>query len=258
MKLENITPVILTWNEEPNLPRCLERLRWAKEVLVLDSGSTDATASIVAGYANSRLLVRPFDNHTTQWNFAVDAVASDWVLSLDADYVLGDGFEEELSMLESVPDSDAFHAKFRYLIYGRPLRACLYPPRAVLFRRDRCRYRQDGHTQLLHVPGRAGLLRTHIDHDDRKPLSRWIVSQDRYALLEVRKLLSLTAGELRLQDRIRRLVVPAPVFVFFYTLIIRGALLDGWQGWFYTFQRTFAELMLSLRLIETRLNPGAE
>lgn len=255
MQLDQITPLVLTWNEEPNLRRCLERLRWSGEVVVIDSGSTDLTPLIAAEFANVRLVSRPFDDHTSQWNFGVDAVATPWVLSLDCDYVLGAGFEEELAELPAEPAFDAFFASFRYLIFGKALRSCLYPPRAVLFRKDRCRYVPDGHTQLLQITGPACHLRTKIDHDDRKPLSRWFSSQDKYAKLEAEKLLSLPASGLTLQDRIRRTVVLGPVLVFFYTLVARRAVLDGWAGWFYAFQRTLAEIMLSLRMLERKLAP---
>ncbi len=250
MKLDAITPLVLTWNEEPNLRRCLERLRWAREVIILDSGSTDATAQIAAEFPNVRFLVRPFDDHTTQWNFGVDASTSNWLLSLDCDYVLCSGFEEELSKLDENA-CDAFFASFRYLIFGKPLRACLYPPRAVLFRKDRCRYVPDGHTQILSIPGTTAHLTTKIDHDDRKPLSRWFSSQDKYAKLEAEKLTALT--QLSLQDRIRRTMVLGPIVVFFYTLLVRRTILDGPHGWFYAFQRTLAEIMLSLRMIERKL-----
>lgn len=254
MDLAHVTPLILTWNEAPNIERCLARLGWAREVVIIDSGSSDDTAAIAARYPNVRYLVRPFDDHTTQWNFGVDVTNTRWVLSLDADYVLCQGFEAELSALEPGDDIDAFLAAFRYVIGGRPLRASLYPPRAVLFRKDRCRYEEDGHTQLLHIPGRSRQLLTRIDHDDRKPLSRWLASQDKYAILEVAKLSSLRASELRLQDRIRRTMILGPFFVLAYTLIVRRTLLDGWRGWYYTFQRVLAEIILSLRLLEKKLD----
>ncbi len=254
MKSANITPLILTWNEEPNLRRCLERLHWARDIVIIDSGSTDATAQIAAEYPNARLITRPFDDHTSQWNFGIDAVRTPWVLALDADYGLGDGWVQELAALPEVPDCDAFFASFRYLIQGKPLRSCLYPPRAVLFRQDRCRYRQDGHTQLLHISGKTGVLNSKIDHDDRKPLSHWLASQDKYARLEAEKLLTLASADLSLQDRIRRTMILAPMIVFAYTLLVRGAILDGWHGWYYTFQRTLAELLLSLRLVEKRFS----
>jgi glycosyltransferase involved in cell wall biosynthesis len=253
MNWDNITPLVLTFNEEPNLRRCLERLNWAQRVVVLDSGSTDGTEAIAAEFANVEFLTRPFDDHTRQWNHGLDQARTPWVLTLDADYVLGVGFEDELMMLPEDPACDAFFATFRYLVFGRPLRACLYPPRAVLFRPGRCHYVQDGHTQLLHVEGAEKHLDTKIDHDDRKPLTRWFISQDKYAKLEAEKLLSLPTAELSLQDRIRRTMILGPVLVFFYTLLLRGTILDGWHGWFYTLQRTVAEMMLSLRLLEKQL-----
>ncbi len=255
MRLEQITPVILTWNEEPNLHRCLDRLHWAGEIVVLDSGSTDATAAVAATFPNTRWLVRPFDDHTRQWNHAVDSVSTPWVLALDSDYVTGPGFEDELAALPAEPAYDAYYASFRYLVYGRPLRASLYPPRAVLFRRETCRYEPDGHTQILRVPGSSTQLKTRIDHDDRKSLERWFRSQDNYARLEAAKLLSAPRSSLRLQDRLRLTGWAAVPAVLLHTLLAKGALLEGWRGWFYVLQRVLAEIMLALRLLEARLRP---
>ncbi len=253
MNLADITPLVLTWNEAPNLERTLARLAWAEQVVVLDSGSTDGTQDIARRFSNVRLETRPFDNHTSQWNHGVDLVRTPWVLSLDADYVLGAGFEQELADLDG--RAAAYEAAFRYLIGGQPLRASLYPPRAVLFQKSGCRYVQDGHTQLLSVQGSVKALRSMINHDDRKPLSRWIASQDKYALLEAEKLLAADPATLRVQDRLRRTGWAAVPATLIYTLVVKRTLLDGWRGWFYTLQRVLAEIMLALRLLEARLRP---
>ena len=251
MNLADITPLILTWNEAPNLERALARLSWAAEVVVLDSGSTDATAAIAAQFPNVRFVHRAFDDHTTQWNHGIDATNTSWVLALDADYVLGPGFEHELAALEAA--ACAYEACFRYLVFGRALRGSLYPPRAVLFQKSRCRYRHDGHTQLLQVPGVPGRLKSWIDHDDRKPLTRWIASQDKYAVLEAEKLIAADAASLRLQDRLRLTGWAAVPACLVFTLLVKGTLWDGWRGWYYTLQRVFAEILLALRLLEKRL-----
>lgn len=254
MNLHEITPLVLTYNESPNIARCLARVPWAQRVVVLDSGSTDDTLTLVNAHANTEVHTRPFDNHTAQWNHGIDQVTTPWVLSLDADYALTEAFIAELQSLSPAQDVDAYYAPFRYCINGHPLRACLYPPRAVLFRRDRCRYVADGHTQLLHIPGQSALLHAPIDHDDRKPLSRWFWAQDRYALLEAEKLTTADPTTLRAQDKLRLKMIYAPLATLLYTLLVRGVILDGWRGWFYAFQRTTAEAMLSLRLLERRLN----
>jgi len=252
MNLASITPLILTWNEEPNLRRCLDGVGWAERVVVIDSGSTDATLAICAEYTNVTVHVRPFDNHTAQWNHGIALAETAWILSLDADYVVSAEFVREVADLTTASDEVAWYSPFRFLACGRPLRGSLYPPRAVLFDRSRCRYVADGHTQLLEIDGKSGHLRTRIDHDDRKPLTRWFDSQRKYAVLEADKLLSDSPGGL--PDQLRRMIWPAAPAAFLYTLFAKGMILDGWAGWFYALQRTCAEVMLSLVLLEKRIN----
>lgn len=248
-----ITPIILTYNEQCNIRRTLQRLTWAKDVVLVDSGSTDLTCEWASQFANVRVVRRPFDNHTAQWNFAVSQSNTLWVLSLDADYTLTPELENELR--EWKPDSltVAWYARFRYCINGHPLRGTLYPPRAVLFRRDCCIYVPDGHTQLLNISGSSGFLRSPILHDDRKSLKRWLAAQSRYVECEVRKLDAESLKSLTFPDRVRGLILPAPLLVPLYLLFFRGLILDGWRGWFYALQRTYVELLLSLYLIESLL-----
>src|ERR1051325_11327320 len=85
-------------------------------------------------------------------------------------------------------------------------------------------------------------------NDDRKSFRRWLQSQGRYTELEARKLARADAGELRSVDRMRRWVVVVPPAMFVYCLVVRGGVLDGWQGLYYAFQRTVAELMLAVNL----------
>lgn len=256
MNTGSLTAVILTYNEAPNLRRTLERVRWVPHILIVDSFSTDETPAIAAEFPQARVVQRQFDNHTAQWNFGLDQVTTRWVLSLDADYLLSDELVAELRSLSPPESVDAYAAPFRYHINGVALRANLLPPRAILFRRDRCRYVPDGHTQLLQVAGKTVPLRGCIFHDDRKPLSRWVWAQDRYASLEAEKLLNLPLTDLSVADRARRSMVFAPLLVFLYALLARALVLSGWRGWFYVLQRTLAEILLALRLLERRLGGG--
>lgn len=248
-----ITPLLLTYNEAPNVGRALERLRWAPRVVVLDSFSQDETEAVCRRFPNVEFIQRPFDNHTAQWNAGIAHAASPWVLALDADYILPASFADELETLSPGSDIDAYFASFRYCIGGRPLRASLYPPRAVLFRSAAAHYVADGHTQRLTFGGRAGHLQSVIDHDDRKSVSRWLWAQDRYAALEAAKLSVAPAASLPFIDRMRRLVVPAPLLIALFSLFGKGLIFEGWPGWFYAGQRTVAELILSLHLLEAKL-----
>jgi glycosyltransferase involved in cell wall biosynthesis len=253
--LDQIGVLILTYNEAHNIGRTLNALKAFPEIVVLDSGSTDATSEIVAGFANVRLVTRPFDEHAVQWNYGVTqcGLTRPWVLALDGDYVLPTALVEEISRLTPADQVSAFRASFRYCINGRPLSGALYTPVAVLFRHDCARYVQNGHTQRLVVDGAIVELKRRIDHDDRKPLSRWLQSQQHYARLEAQHLLSIRRGHLRLTDRVRLTGWAAPVLVFFYTLVWKRCLLDGWSGWLYVLQRTLAETMITLEIVDQRL-----
>lgn len=255
--LSEITPLVLTYNEAPNIGRTLQRLSWAKETLIIDSFSTDDTLDIARSFPSVRILQRKFDTFAGQCNFGLEAIRSEWVLSLDADYVLSEPLVQEMAAL--VPDAATagYRVAFKYCIGGRPLRATLYPPRVVLYRREKARYLDEGHGHRVQIDGRIGQLQGVIYHDDRKPFVRWLNEQDKYMRRESRHLLQTPARELTPQDRIRRWVVIAPLAVFLYTLIGQGLVLDGWRGWLYVAQRTIAELLLSARLAQARIRGEA-
>src|SRR5688572_12498762 len=213
--------------------------------------STDGTAEIAAAFPNVRIVNRIFTTHAEQWNFALEqtGIATEWVLALDADYVLTDGLSRELQALQPDPAVCGFAASFDYCIDGQPLRGAAYPPVTVLFRRARGRYEQDGHTQRVRLDGEVRPLAARIQHDDRKSLSHWIAAQARYMALEADKLSGARRGTLGLPDRARRWIVIAPPAMFFYCYFVRGGILDGRAGLFYALQRATSELILSLFLV---------
>jgi len=95
--LGHITPALLTYNEEQNIRRTLSRLMWAEDIVVVDSGSTDRTLTIVSDYPNVRVFNRRFDTHDKQWRYAVEEtkIATEWILRLDADYQVSDALVSE-------------------------------------------------------------------------------------------------------------------------------------------------------------------
>lgn len=250
--LQKITPLILTRNEAPNIGRTLKQLSWASDIVVVDSFSDDDTVKIVSEFPQARVFQRQFDQHDQQWNFGLcdTGIRTEWVLALDADYVLTDSNLSELASLQPASTTQGYRARFTYCINGNPLRSGIYPAVTVLYRKATARYAQDGHTQKLLLSGHIENLSVAILHDDRKSLKAWFDSQARYAELEARKLLSATPSELGLADRLRRWRVVAPLLVLLYCLILRGGILDGWAGFYYAFQRLLAEVLLSLRLLE--------
>ena len=251
---DDITPLLITFDEIQNIARTMGRLTWAKRIVVVDSGSTDGTLEFLAKDPRVEVHHRPFDSFAAQCNFGLALVRTAWVLSLDADYELSDELTAGLADLRPAVDVSGFRARFVYRIHGRPLRGTLYPPRTVLYRVGGARYDNEGHGHRVRVPGNVSTLDGVIFHDDRKPLSRWLSSQLKYAAIEAHHLLRAQPSDLSFVDRVRRWGWPAPFLVVAYVLIVKRALFDGRAGWFYAFQRLCAEVLLALELLDRRLS----
>jgi glycosyltransferase involved in cell wall biosynthesis len=253
-----IDVIILTWNEEANLARTLDALIAFPRIVVLDSGSTDATLEVAARYPNVRVCRRAFDDHAAQWNHALTAcgLEAEWVLALDADYVLTPSLAAEIGALQPAASTGGYRASFRYCIEGKPLSGSLYPPVTVLFRRDGANYLQDGHTQRVVVRGDVLALGGAISHDDRKPFAAWLAAQDRYARLECALMLATPWERLRWRDRLRRMILITPWLVPLYCLTVGGGLADGRHGLIYALQRGIAEAILSVRVLQATISRG--
>lgn len=251
--INEITPMLITYNEIANISRVMDQIRWANEILVIDSGSTDGTIQVLAQIPEVRVIYRAFDSFAEQCNFGLQHVKTKWVLSLDADYVLSDELIVELTSLELNTGTNGYRTRFVYCVHGRPLRGSLYPPRTVMYRRDRAIYHNEGHGHRVAVEGEILSLRGTIYHDDRKPLQRWTSAQLRYAHQEATFLLSSDKNRLRKSDRLRLLAWPAPIVIFFYTLFAKRCILDGYRGWFYVAQRVLVEWLIAIEILEQRL-----
>lgn len=249
--IDKITPLILTFNESSNIDRTLKRLTWASRIVVIDSYSTDKTIEILHSYPQVEVFEHEFESFAAQCNYGLEKIDSEWVLSLDADYVLSEELINEIKALPQDVSTNGYFANFKYCVFGKPLRGTLYPPRQVLYRKEQALYQEDGHAHKVHVDGSSSALKSYIYHDDRKSLDRWLNAQNKYMIIESKNILNTPNSELSFSDRIRKQKVIAPLLILFYCLFLKKGILDGWAGWYYAFERMLAETILSVRLIET-------
>ena len=203
--------------------------------------STDGTRAIAAALSRtSASFERAFTTHAEQWNFGLEqtGIATEWVLALDADYVLTDDVDRELQALQPDAGVAGYRASFDYCIDGQPLRGAAYPPVTVLYRRARGRYEQDGHTQRVRLDGAVRPLTA--PHPARRP--------------QVADALVGVAGALHARSKPRSsATAPArrwgwPIACAdgswsrrrrcsVYCYFVRGGILDGRAGLFYALQR---------------------
>lgn len=246
-----VTPLILTYNEEPNLARALESLRWAERVIVLDSGSTDATESIARKYPNVEWHTRPFDRFDLQSDHGIrnTGITSDHILALDADMAVTKAFVEEIETRFLPGGFSGGLLPFEFRIFGRPLVSSILRAQLRLFRRTAVQVTQDGHGHKFSVDGPIYQFKSPLIHDDQKSLDRWVHSQLGYSIVEEQRIQSIE--RLSWKDRLRRAGI-MPLLAGGLAYVSAGGPLRGGAALHYAWQRVVYECLLSMRLMRDR------
>lgn len=272
-----VSALVLTFNEETNIAACLESLRWASEVFVVDSFSTDATVKI-AESMGARIYRHAFENCASQWNWALDNLpfANEWVLVMDADERVPQSLREEIvrALVGPTQEYSGYYLSFRNWFMGRWLRhGGLYPTWVLrLFRRSAGRFGRHGVSEHVMLDGRAGYLQCPFEHCDSKPLSDWIQKHNRYADLEAEEYLreksaasqegaSIPARargsqaqrkhwvKLKVWNRLPLLI--RPFLFFFRNYFIKGGFLDGREGFIYHVLWSFwVRFLIDVKILE--------
>ncbi len=105
--MHKISTVIIACNEESRIRMVLDSVKWCDEIIVVDSGSTDATLAICNEYANCKVFTQPFLGYGPQKRFAIEKASNDWIFSIDADEVVTEALHQELCKVLSYPDLTA-------------------------------------------------------------------------------------------------------------------------------------------------------
>ena len=181
---KTLSVAMIAMNEEANLPRTLESVRWADEIVVVDSGSKDRTLEIALSYG-AKTCYHAFMGHGEQKNVALDLCTSDWILLLDADEVLTPGLQQEIQQtLHGEPKYDAYWIPRLNLILGRWMRhGGFYPDRKLrLFKRGAARLSEGvGPHATPQFAGRRGALMHDMLHYAYPTMSVYLEHMNRYS-----------------------------------------------------------------------------
>lgn len=223
--------VLITLNEAHNLPRTLESVRGMGEIVVVDSGSTDATVEL-ARDAGARVFVEPWKGFGAQKNAAIDHAEGDWVFSLDADEEVTPELRREIeALLEGEPESAAYRVPRLNHFLGRPLRHGGYwpDPKLRLFRRGAARFEERPVHETMQTAGPVGTLRGHLVHNCYPTLEDYVEHMNRYSTAGARMLVERgRAGRSWMWLVWNAVLNPAATFVYNY--VFRMGFLDGRAG----------------------------
>ncbi|MCU1486943.1 MAG: glycosyl transferase, family 2 [Actinomycetia bacterium] len=269
-----LTVIVMTWNEELNIRRCLASVGWADQVVVVDSGSTDRTAAL-AREAGAEVVEHLFVDYGSQrqWSLELDIVRNDWVLFVDADEWVSDELAAEIAGQLQTTTHAGYAFRLRLIFQDRWIRhAGWYANSLVvrLVRRDRARC-VGAVSERLVVDGSVGRLHHDIVDEDLKPFEAWLAKHNRYSSLKAAERLELleegvwtrVRRGLRAQPRRRvprelakSLLLPrvplSPLLVFTYLAVLRGGVLDGVTGLRFCSLHAGQELAIRMKVDEAR------
>lgn len=255
-----LSVVILTFNEEKNLPKCLESLKKLdSEIFIVDSFSTDSTEQIAKDFG-ANVYRNRFETHVKQWKYALEnlPLQSEWILGLDADQELTRELADELNqqLHLSSPEINGYYINRRNIFLDQWIRHGGYYPFYLLklFRRKSV-YLDESELMDHHfyVHGKTGKLKYDlVENNLKEDLSFWIRKHVRYAELqsyEEHRQLNIQRGSLWGNQDQRRLYLKntwnrMPLFFrsllyFKYRYFLRMGFLDGKKGFMFHFLQAF-------------------
>jgi glycosyltransferase involved in cell wall biosynthesis len=229
---KTLSIAMIAMNEEANLPRTLESVKWADEIIVVDSGSRDRTIEIARSFG-AKTSHHAFGGHGEQKNVALDLCTSHWILLLDADEVLTPGLQKEIrQLLESESPFDAYWINRLNLYFGKWIRhGGFYPDRKLrLFKRGSARLSEGvGPHSTPQFKGPRGSLRGDMLHYAYPTIGIYLEHMERYSS-EIGELLHKRGRDSRSAAAFVWNTVLNPVATFIYNYIFRLGFLDGREG----------------------------
>jgi glycosyltransferase involved in cell wall biosynthesis len=251
--MEQISATLITNNEEANVEEALQSLAWADEIVVADSGSTDATVEICRRYTD-RVFKRAWTGFVDQKNYVVERASHDWIISLDADERIGPELAREIEQLRRAGFRHAGYRIPRVAFFmGRWVRhGDWYPDHQLrLFDRRRGRWRGGRVHESVQVEGTPGILRGEIQHYTYRSLSDYLRRLETYSTLAAQdyqqrgKKASLTK------------LVGNPCLTFLKAYLLKRGFLDGAPGLMVAVMGAVSVFFKYAKLYELQRNSGA-
>lgn len=216
--MNKLSIVIICKNEETVIADAVKSARFADEVLVLDSGSTDETVQICKELG-ARVEYQQWLGFGRQKNKAVELASNEWVYVLDSDERITDKLRDEIKEVLKKPEHDAYFAGRLNKFFGRYIKHCgLYPDHSIrLFNRTKGKFNEVPVHESVQIKQNVGYLKNHMLHLAYDSIEEFIDKQNKYSSLNHKKKSILKA-------------IINPYWTFFKLYIIKKGFLDGWHG----------------------------
>lgn len=274
----NISILILTLNEEQNLPSCLESIKWCDDIVVLDSHSVDNTAEIAKTFG-ARIFQRKFDNYANQRNYGIHDIdyKHKWLLMLDADEIVPKNLHKE--MHKAILDADdsnisLFRMRRKDYLFGKWIKySSKYPIWFGRLMKIGKVHVEREINEEYHTKGEISSLDEHLVHYPfNKGFHAWFEKHNRYSTMEASLKYNQNTSQIPFNNLIskdpvlRRKSVKAlfhklpcrPLLIFLALYLFRGGILEGRAGLTYCLLTSFYEYMIDCKVRELKVREKGE
>lgn len=247
MNQPKLSVVIITLNEEKDLPRCLDSLKEiVDEVIVVDSGSTDKTIGIAKKYG-AKVFERKFDNYSSQKNYAAKKATGDWILAMDADEIITPELAKEINSKQITLNSQpsAYSMPRKNIIFGKFIKYTRWQPEfdrhVWLWKKGKGKWVGDVHEEL-EVQGKVGKLKAAKIHYQSEKVSEFMEMMNKYSELDAAQ---------RIKKGVKFSYLKFffdPIYNFLVRYFYRLGFLDGWRGFVLSYLMAIYHLKLWIKV----------
>lgn len=241
--MEKVSAVIIAGNEEKNISDCLASVRWADEIVVVDSESSDRTVEIAKSYTDN-VFVRKWEGYASQKAYAASKARNEWVLSVDADERVSEELRSEISSLDSNL-ADGFFIPRRNYFLDKVIRSCGWSPdyQMRLFRKSKTHMTDRKVHEGFVVDGKVEYLKGELIHYTHMSIEGSMRKSNEFS--------SLSAAEKAGRRRVAGLrIFFYPVYAFFHHYILRKGITDGVHGLMVSLIHAVTNLQTQMKIWE--------
>ena len=254
--MTNLSAVIITLNEEKDLPRCLNSIKdITSEIIIVDSGSSDKTLQIAQEF-RAKVHFRKFDNYANQKNYALSKANGNWILSIDADEEIEEELKKEIASKLKYKESKiaAYSIPRKNIIFGKFIKYSRWQPELDrhiwLWKKDTGKWVGDVHEELI-VAGEVGRMEHAKIHYQYETVKEFLDMINRYSELEAEE--KVKSGQNFSYFRF----VFEPKYNFLVRYFYRLGFLDGWRGFILSYLMAIYHFVLWVKVWDKTANSAS-
>lgn len=243
--MHKISVIIITKNEAENIFECLNSVKWANEIIVIDSGSSDNTVSIAKEFTD-KVFFNVWKGFADQKSFAMHQAKNDWVLSLDADERVTEKLRDEI-LSSDLNNFDGYRIKRDNYFLGKLIRGCGWGNdyQLRLFRKSKTKLTDRLVHEGFDVDGKIGQLKNSMLHFSYRNFSDAFTKINHYSTLE--------AIEKQNRKKVNSFtIIFTPIVAFLQHFFLRKGFIDGIYGLLVSIMHAITKLQVQLKIWELK------